>query len=282
MRVAPVHVVAGALTDPAGRVLIAERPAGKAHAGRWEFPGGKLHAAESPRDGLARELAEELGIELLKCVPLLAVTHCYPGGGTPILVDCWRVELWRGVPQSLDGQRLRWCTGAELAAADILEADRAIVTALLLPALFVRASVRPALGRPTSAAPAAGRVGWLLEAGANRTLPAGDAAFLIDPAAPPPAGVGAVYSAPARVVRAPSREVPVGCIVAGPREAEEAGRAGADFLLIVDRGLAATELAAVAAVGLPWYLNVAERGQREAPPATGRLWWRDSGATGTR
>ena len=57
-----LHVGAGALFDSAGRVLIAQRPAGKALAGRWEFPGGKLHLDEDPYAGLVRELREELGV----------------------------------------------------------------------------------------------------------------------------------------------------------------------------------------------------------------------------
>jgi len=132
-----VHVLAGVLVDPAGRVLLAERPVGKAFAGRWEFPGGKLEAGETPHAALVRELREELGIEVLEAEPLLAVVHRYPGAPVRVLIDSWRVLSWRGTPDSLDGQRLRWCAVADLPAADILEADRPIVTALRLPALLV-------------------------------------------------------------------------------------------------------------------------------------------------
>jgi mutator protein MutT len=82
-----VHVLAGVLVDCAGRVLLAERPAGKAFAGRWEFPGGKLEAGETPRSALARELQEELGIEVLEAEPLLAVVHRYPGAPVRVLID---------------------------------------------------------------------------------------------------------------------------------------------------------------------------------------------------
>ena len=273
MRVAPVHVVAGALIDRAGRILIAERPAGKAHAGRWEFPGGKLKGGESPRDGLARELAEELGIELLKCAPLLTVTHHYPGAPAPTLIDCWTVELWRGTPESLDGQRLRWCTRAELASADILEADRAIVTALRLPRLFLRAG-GPG-GRPR---PGAGRerVGWLLEGAAAARPPAageGDALFLVDPTDAPPPGAGALYRDPARARAGAAGGEPSGAVVASGAEARAALTAGADFLVVIDRAGAAEELEAIAATGLPWYLNVAAAGSGDAPAPTGRVWW---------
>lgn len=280
---APVHVVAGALSDPAGRILIAERPAGKAHAGRWEFPGGKVRAGESPRDGLARELAEELGIELLRCAPLLAATHRYPDAPAPILIDCWRVDLWRGVPEPLDGQRLRWCTLAELAAADILEADRAIVTALVLPGVFMRLTAGTKARRGGAGSR---RVAWLAAADPDadgllaELTGGGDAGFLIDPPVPPAGMHGALYTAPSRVVPATSRAAPAGCIVASAAEAEAARAAGGDFLLVVERRLPAAELAAIAAVGLPWYLNVVEPGSRDAPAPTGRLWWRTSARPG--
>src|SRR5690606_11405069 len=74
---APIHVVAGALFDAEGRVLIAQRPAGKHMAGGWEFPGGKLEAGEPARVGLGRELREELGVEVLQAEPLVAYVHAY-------------------------------------------------------------------------------------------------------------------------------------------------------------------------------------------------------------
>ena len=132
-----VHVLAGVLADPGGKVLLAQRPAGKAFAGRWEFPGGKLEEGESPRDALVRELREELGIDVLEAEPLLAVAHRYPDAPVRVLIDSWRVLRWSGTPQPLDGQGLRWCPVVELATADILEADRPIVTALRLPPLLV-------------------------------------------------------------------------------------------------------------------------------------------------
>ncbi len=156
-----VHVLAGVLVDPDGRVLLAERPEGKAFAGRWEFPGGKLEAGETPQAALVRELREELGIEVLDAEPLLAVTHRYPGAPVRVLIDSWRVLRWRGTPAPLDGQRLRWCGALELPAADILEADRPIVTALRLPALLIEGGVIPGAAittydSPSSLEPASG------------------------------------------------------------------------------------------------------------------------------
>ena len=75
-----IKVVAAVLADDAGRVLLDQRPAGKPHAGWWEFPGGKFEPGETPRAALVRELAEELGIEVLAAAPFLRLTHRYPAG----------------------------------------------------------------------------------------------------------------------------------------------------------------------------------------------------------
>ncbi len=126
-----IHVVAAALIDGAGRTLIAQRPPGKHLAGGWEFPGGKLEPGEQRRAGLARELREELGIEIGMARPLLRVKHTYAYG--EVLIDMWVVREYRGEPRGLDGQALRWCSPAELAEAQLLPADEPIVAALRLP-----------------------------------------------------------------------------------------------------------------------------------------------------
>ena len=126
-----VHVVAGALTGEGGRILIAQRPPGKPLAGGWEFPGGKLEPGETRRAGLARELAEELGIVIREPRPLIRVRHTYPHGD--VLIDVFVVTRYDGVPRGLDGQALRWLTQEELERADLLPADRPIVRALRLP-----------------------------------------------------------------------------------------------------------------------------------------------------
>jgi mutator protein MutT len=127
----PVHVVAAALIDARRRVLIAQRPAGKHLAGAWEFPGGKLEAGEAPAEGLKRELREEIGVAIGAPRPLMRLTHRYPYG--EVLLDVWVVRRYRGRPRGLDGQALRWCDRAALAAADLLPADRPILAALRLP-----------------------------------------------------------------------------------------------------------------------------------------------------
>jgi 8-oxo-dGTP diphosphatase len=123
-----IEVVAGALHDAAGRVLIAQRPPGKELAGRWEFPGGKLHAGETPYAALVRELHEELGVVVQSAERLLRYPHAYPD--RIVWLDMWLVGAWSGEPRSLDGQAFKWVEPARLDAEDILEADQPIVAAL--------------------------------------------------------------------------------------------------------------------------------------------------------
>lgn len=133
-----IHVVAAAVIDRSERVLIAQRPLGKHLAGGWEFPGGKLEAGETRREGLARELREEIGITIREPRPLIRLRHSYPYGD--VLLDIWVVRRYRGEPRGLDRQQLRWCTQDELASADLLPADRPIVAALRLPERLTRIS----------------------------------------------------------------------------------------------------------------------------------------------
>ena len=123
-----IRVVAAALYDGAGRVLIADRPAGKHMAGRWEFPGGKVGDGETSSDALYRELREELGITVGTAHPLMNLTHDYPD--RRVELQMWRVERYTGEPQGLDGQRLKWVEPARLCDEDILEADRPFIEAL--------------------------------------------------------------------------------------------------------------------------------------------------------
>ena len=257
----PLEVVAGALVDAEGRVLIAERPPGKALAGRWEFPGGKRHRDESARAALARELAEELGIVVEDAAPLIAVTHRYPGARADVRIDCWRVSAWRGTPAALDGQRLRWCPRTELVDADILEADRAIVSALVLPPSFVRVPREEPLAEHVPTGPRPGRTAWLVDAlpaelGVVRRLEEhGDLVFVLDPHTRPVGGAGSVYSAPHRFERAAHRRELAGRLVHTADEALAAAADGADFLLVTGPDLDAAAAARIAGVGLPWYLD---------------------------
>jgi mutator protein MutT len=168
------HVVAAALTNTAGRVLIAQRPAGKHLAGGWEFPGGKLEAGEDRRLGLARELQEELGITLIAPPrPLIRVRHAYDYGA--VLIDMWVVRQYSGEPRGLDGQALRWCTRDELESVELLPADGPIVAALRLPERLTQSSTPDyVLGRSPHA-DAAGRLRGALCDGMADAMAASDA-----------------------------------------------------------------------------------------------------------
>ncbi|HET9391835.1 MAG TPA: 8-oxo-dGTP diphosphatase MutT [Steroidobacteraceae bacterium] len=126
-------VVAGALFDHAGRVLIAQRPAGKHLAGRWEFPGGKVAAGESEMQALARELQEELGVQVRRSRPFMRLAHEY--SDRTVELSMWLVEEFAGEPAGLDDQRLKWVAPTRLPEEDILEADRPFIEALRIRAL---------------------------------------------------------------------------------------------------------------------------------------------------
>lgn len=139
-----IRVVAAALFDRDGRVLIADRPSGKPMSGRWEFPGGKVAAGESDARALGRELAEELGIEVLAAREAMRLAHDYPD--RRVELSMWVVERYRGEPRGLEGQRLKWVCLPDLDREDMLEADRPFIEAL-------RSSTPPAIpacgqGRP--------------------------------------------------------------------------------------------------------------------------------------
>ncbi|MEW5315657.1 MAG: hypothetical protein WDW38_007070 [Sanguina aurantia] len=107
-------------------------PAGPA---LWEFPGGKLEPGEQPLAALARELREELGIELQSAKPLIRVPWTY--GDLALVLDAWVVDGWLGTPQSLEGQALQWCDPATIDPLVMTPADRPILHALRLPKSYL-------------------------------------------------------------------------------------------------------------------------------------------------
>jgi 8-oxo-dGTP diphosphatase len=131
MTESPVHVVAGILRDRDGRVLVAERPAGKHLAGFWEFPGGKSDDGEAPLDALRRELAEEIGIDVTSARPLISVPWTYPE--KRIVLDAWLVDAYTGTPHAREAQALQWIAIDALRTLPMPPADVPIVNALRLP-----------------------------------------------------------------------------------------------------------------------------------------------------
>lgn len=130
----PIHVMAGVVRDADGRVLLAQRPPGRPLAGLWEFPGGKRAPDESRLAALARELREELGIEIHDARPLIATTH--PDPAMPVRLDVWEIERCTGTPEGLEGQSLAWVPPAELPDWPMPEADRPAAVALRLPTRY--------------------------------------------------------------------------------------------------------------------------------------------------
>ena len=123
-----IHVVAAALVNGDGQVLLAQRPEGKSLAGLWEFPGGKLEPGESPEAALARELDEELGITAPALEPFTFVSFAYPEFHLVMLLYWCRA--WAGVPVGRDGQALRWERPAAMAGLPMPPADLPLVAAL--------------------------------------------------------------------------------------------------------------------------------------------------------
>lgn len=120
-------VVAVALIDVDGRVLIAQRPAGKAMAGLWEFPGGKVDAGETPEAALIRELREELGIDTAEsCLaPLTFASHRYET--FHLLMPLYACRRWIGTVTPREGQALKWVRPVRLGDYPMPPADAPLI-----------------------------------------------------------------------------------------------------------------------------------------------------------
>lgn len=129
-----LHVAVGILADEDGRVLLARRPEGKEQAGLWEFPGGKVDPGEDAEGALERELREELGVAVASARPLIRIPHAYPH--RRVLLDVWQITRYRGMPRGLEGQELVWSAPGDLSTRELLAANRPIVNAVRLPALY--------------------------------------------------------------------------------------------------------------------------------------------------
>ncbi len=123
-------VAACALVDRDGRVLLARRPEGKAHAGLWEFPGGKLMEGETPEEALIRELKEELDLDTVTaCLSPIAFASC-DLEGFHLLMPLFVCRKWSGTPRAIEHQELRWVTPQELLSYEMPQADRPLAAQL--------------------------------------------------------------------------------------------------------------------------------------------------------
>ncbi|MBU4175420.1 MAG: (deoxy)nucleoside triphosphate pyrophosphohydrolase [Actinobacteria bacterium] len=124
----PIQVTA-AIIERDGAVLIARRPPGGRHPGSWEFPGGKVEPGESPRECLAREMEEEMGIAVVVAEELARVRHSYPDLAIDLLA--FRCEIVEGEPADIGCDAHAWVEPDFLADCDLLPPDRELVRILL-------------------------------------------------------------------------------------------------------------------------------------------------------
>ena len=120
-------VVAAALIDGDGRVLVQQRPPGKPMAGLWEFPGGKVEPGEVPEAALVRELAEELGIAVESSCLAPAAFASEGLGGRHLILLLYALRKWSGVPQAHDASGLKWVRPLELHALEMPPADKPLI-----------------------------------------------------------------------------------------------------------------------------------------------------------
>lgn len=125
-----IHVVAAVIYCPEREsILIAKRPKHLHQGGFWEFPGGKLELGEVPVEALARELNEELGIQITQLQQLLTVSHDYPDKS--VLLDVWEVSAFIGQARGMEGQEIRWVDCSALSKFDFPEANLPILEKIL-------------------------------------------------------------------------------------------------------------------------------------------------------
>jgi 8-oxo-dGTP diphosphatase len=129
-----VRVAAAVILRPDGTVLLAQRPPGKAYAGYWEFPGGKLEAGETPAHALARELHEELGITVRTASPWMVQEFVYPHAHVEL--NFFRVYAFDGEPAGHDGQSFAWQDPNAISVAPLLPANTRVLAALTLPTVY--------------------------------------------------------------------------------------------------------------------------------------------------
>jgi 8-oxo-dGTP diphosphatase len=122
-----MSVVAAALVDAEGRVLLQQRSPGRAMAGLWEFPGGKVEAGELPEAALIRELKEELGVETDKACLAPATFASAPVGDRHMLLLLYICRKWRGNPQALDATALEVGSPPQMFSLEMPPADKPLI-----------------------------------------------------------------------------------------------------------------------------------------------------------
>jgi 8-oxo-dGTP diphosphatase len=127
-----IPVVAVALVDGGGRILLQQRRFGGTHGGLWEFPGGKIEDGETPEGALVREVAEELGIAIAvpDLVPVTFASDLRTEGREPYLILLYLCRSWSGEPRCLDGEAIAWFAPDALSDLATPPLDRPLATAL--------------------------------------------------------------------------------------------------------------------------------------------------------
>jgi 8-oxo-dGTP diphosphatase len=130
----PVDVAAAIFTRPDGSFLLAQRPESKVYSGYWEFPGGKVEPGESVTHALAREIQEELGVEVRRAYPWITRVYTYPHA--TVRLHFHRVVEWHGTPRCKEHQAIAWQTLDSLTVSPLLPANGPVLGALSLPAEY--------------------------------------------------------------------------------------------------------------------------------------------------
>ncbi len=253
-----VEVAVGAVIRDDGAVLLADRPAGKAYAGYWEFPGGKIEVGETVAEALARELHEELGIEVAASGPWVVYEHVYPHAH--VRLNFRRVFDWSGAPHPRDGQRLMFLDRAGEPPRPLLPAAQPALRWLALPAAPLLADADGLSVADLDAARAGGDEAAVIVVGTRDELDRIPPALLdaaqaagvallaaIDDPAPAPARAGAMARMQGVGFRLRPRAVS-----SLERAAVASAAAGADFVLLDD-----SSVPPQAAWALPIYRSLA-------------------------